>query len=53
MEVWDTWKGAQTASSLVHVGINGKARLPIPSVLTDVAVKLLKIGSGHKDKQAQ
>jgi hypothetical protein len=48
MEIWDTWKGVPTSSSNVHVGIDGKVRLPIPVVVKDVAVKLIKVGGSNK-----
>ena len=50
MEVWDTWKGSPISTSVIHVGVNGKARLPIPVVVTDLAVKLMRVGSPRRDK---
>jgi hypothetical protein len=53
MEIWDTWKGVPTSGSVVHVGIDGKARLPIPVVTKDLAVKLVKISAAGNGKRAQ
>lgn len=53
MEVWDTWKGAPTTSGVIHVGIDGKVRLPIPSVIGDLAVKLIKQGGSKREARSQ
>ena len=50
MEVWDTWKGHILSSTTLHVGINGKARLPVPVVTRDVALKLTKLVPARRDK---
>lgn len=43
-EIWDTWKGVVTSSSIIPVGLSGKIRIPLPAIEKDVAVKLTKLG---------
>ncbi len=43
MEIWDTWNGTVTQESLVHVEGNGLLRASLPTIRTDIAVKLTLI----------
>jgi hypothetical protein len=42
-QVWDTWKGTVIRSEDIAVGIDGKASVLLPSVKTDLAVKLSRV----------
>lgn len=48
MEVWDTWNGTVVSTTVLHVGINGKIRLPFPGFSKDLALKLIKVVPPHK-----
>jgi hypothetical protein len=41
-EIWDTWTGRLVASSKVTVGLDGKARVSLPAVTKDIAVRMRK-----------
>jgi hypothetical protein len=38
--LWDTWKGQAQKTFSVKVGLNGVARVPLPKIEDDVAVKM-------------
>lgn len=42
VEFWDTWKGSVISRGTVRVGLNGIARISVPSVETDMAIKLMR-----------
>jgi hypothetical protein len=44
-EIWDTWLGRPTSTGHVSVGLRGTARVPLPVIQGDVAVKLLRTRS--------
>lgn len=44
-EVWDTWAGKPTTTERIKVGIDGGARVALPVVERDVAVKLVREGA--------
>ena len=43
-EVWDTWAGKPTSTVRIKVGIDGTARIVLPRIPKDVAVKLVLEG---------
>ena len=49
LEAWDTWKGVVTSTKTIKVGINGKAKLPVPSFTKDLALKLTKLGQLRRE----
>lgn len=42
VSLWDTWKGKVIKSFPIAVGLNGMARIPIPFVEQDIAIKLVR-----------
>lgn len=40
VEYWDTWKGVVTSTRTIQVGVTGKARVPLPKIETDLAIKM-------------
>lgn len=42
VELWDTWKGAAITTSFATVGLDGRIRVNLPAIATDLAVKLTK-----------
>lgn len=42
VERWDTWTGQVTTRSALTVGKSGEARIPVPALSGDLALKLLK-----------
>ncbi len=47
-EVWDTWKGTALSSHMIHVGLNGRARVDVRSFDKDLALKLTRIDSQRR-----
>jgi len=45
-EVWNTWSGEVQSHQVLHIGINGHVRIPVPSFRNDIAVKLTKVPVG-------
>ncbi|HWD41062.1 MAG TPA: DUF5060 domain-containing protein [Fimbriimonas sp.] len=43
-ELWDTWTGKIVGTQAVSVGLDGNARVRLPSITVDLAVKLSKGG---------
>ncbi len=41
-EIWDTWSGRPTRTTYLTVELNGTARLALPTIASDLAVKLVK-----------
>jgi hypothetical protein len=40
VEYWDTWKGQVVDHNSFSVGIDGKIRVPLPDIATDLAVRM-------------
>jgi hypothetical protein len=49
-EVWDTWSGTVLRTSDVKVPASGEARIALPPVEKDVAVKLRRVGAAPARK---
>ena len=44
VERWDTWAGRVTDTSEIIVGSSGQVRIPMPKIVGDLALKLVKTG---------
>lgn len=42
LEYWDTWKGEVTGTQNIQVGLTGKARVPLPKIDSDLAIKMVR-----------
>jgi hypothetical protein len=46
-EVWDTWSGQVVEEHTVEVGADGEARVPLPEIAKDLAVRLRASSISH------
>lgn len=44
LEIWDTWAGRVTSTTTLRIGLDGKVRIPLPTIEKDVAVKMVRTG---------
>jgi len=50
VQIWDTWKGMAVSTQAAKIGLNGRVKVLLPTISSDVAVKLTRAKPARRSK---